>query len=126
MNLKLIIVMFVIILGLCPLAALAQFHDHDGYLTVRWQPPAYGNPLDHYSWSYTINGVIDSLVGTSPATDTLDSSVTLAAVGNWAIFKIRAISTVQDTSTWAVSDTAAYDTDSGIGPPRGVTWIQGQ
>jgi hypothetical protein len=108
-----------------PDLAAAQFHDNDGHLVVIWQPPAYGTPLDHYEWAYTINGVADSMAGTSVAGDTLDDSANLAAVGDWAIFKIRAISTVDDTSTWAVTDTVTYDTDTGIGPPRGVTWIQG-
>jgi hypothetical protein len=125
MNLKTSLGIVAICIWLIPAAASAQFHDHDGHLSVRWQAPAYGNPLDHYSWSYTINGVADSILGTSQAADTLNSAVNLATIGDWAIFKIRAISTIHDTSTWAVSDTVTYDTDSGIGPPRGVTWIQG-
>jgi hypothetical protein len=113
------------ILVVIPTVSTAEFHDHDGDLIAAWQPPAYGTPLDHYEWSYTINGVVDSVTGISAADDSLDNSVALTAIGDWVVFKVRAISTVQDTSTWAVSDTAVYDTDTGIGPPRGVTWIQG-
>jgi hypothetical protein len=110
---------------LFPVIASAQFHDHDGLLSVNWQPPGVGNTLDHYQWAYIINGVPDSVVGTSAAGDTLENSVALANIGDWAVFKVRAISVVYDTSTWAVSDTAYYNTETGIGPPRGVTWIQG-
>ena len=118
--------LFVLILLLAiPSITSAQFNDHDGQLEVTWQPPDYGNPLDHYIWSYTINSVADSVTGTSAAEDTLDNSVTLADVGDWAIFYIRAVSVVNDTSEVVVSDTAYYDTEDGIGPPSGVTWIQG-
>jgi hypothetical protein len=119
---KILLVMFLLIL---PSIALAQFNDHDGHLEVIWQEPEYGNPLDHYIWSYTINSVVDSVTGTSAAEDTLENSVTLAEVGDWALFYIRAISTVNDTSEVAISDTAYYNTGTGIGPPVGVTWIQG-
>ncbi len=117
--------LFLGILVFVPALALAQFHDHDGHLQARWQAPAVGTPLSHYLWSYTINGRADSLTGIAAAGDTLHNTVILAEVGDWAVFKIRAISVVHDTSTWAVSDTAIYDTDTGIGPPRGVSWIQG-
>lgn len=121
---KILLVMFLLIL---PSMALAQFNDHDGLLEVIWQEPdtSIGNPLDYYIWSYTITSVVDSVTGTSAAEDTLENSVTLAEVGDWALFYIRAISTVNDTSEVAVSDTAYYNTGTGIGPPRGVTWIQG-
>ncbi len=119
---KLLISLVVVML---PAAALAQFHDHDGHLRVRWSAPSTGNPLASYIWSYTINGVADSITGTAPAADTTNSAVTLAQIGNWAIFKIRAVSVVNDTSVWAISDTAFYNTDIGIGPPRLVNWIQG-
>jgi len=105
--------------------AKAQFNDRDGHLVISWQAPDYGNPLDHYIWSYDINGTTDSLTGTSAANATADSTVTLSDVGDWAIFTIRAISVVGDTSEAVVSDTAYYNTGDGIGPPRGVTWIQG-
>lgn len=39
--------------------AVAQFNDHDGHLEVIWQEPEYGNPVDYYIWSYTINSVVD-------------------------------------------------------------------
>ena len=118
--------LFVLILLLSiPSIASAQFNDHDGQLDVTWQAPDYGNPLDHYIWSYTINNVADSVTGTSSAEDTLDNSVTLADVGDWAIFYIHAVSVVNDTSEVAISDTAYYNTEDGIGPPSGVTWIQG-
>jgi hypothetical protein len=106
--------------------AFAQFNDHDGQLEVTWQPPEYGNPLSHYIWSYKINGVADAITGISEAADTLENSATLANVGDWAIFYIRAISVVNDTSEMIVSDTAYYNTETGIGPPIGVTWIQGR
>ncbi len=122
MKLTIVLALLVVIIGLTPLVALAQFNDHDGHLVVSWQPPAYGNPLDHYIWSYTINGVVDSVTGTSAGVDTLNNSVTLTAIGDWAVFHIRAVSTVNDTSTVAYSDTAFYNTGEGIGPPRGVTW----
>jgi hypothetical protein len=105
-----------------PAIALAQFNDHDGHLVVTWSAPNTGNPLDHYIWSYKINGVADSLTGSSTATDTLNSAVNLAHIGDWAIFKIRAISIFSDTSTTVYSDTAYYNPEQGIGPPRGVNW----
>ncbi|MCD6162125.1 MAG: hypothetical protein J7K40_06900 [candidate division Zixibacteria bacterium] len=119
---KALILLFLLIL---PITALAQFNDHDGHLAVTWQAPDYGNPLDHYIWSYTINGVVDSLTGVSPAEDIQENSVILTNVGDWALFTIRAISTVDDTSEAIVSDTVYYNTGLGIGPPRGVNWIQG-
>ncbi len=119
------VLLFLAALAIIPATALAQFHDHDGHLQVRWSPPSNGNTPAGYIWSYTINGRIDSLTGTSPAADTTDNSVTLANIGDWAIFRIRAVSVVYDTSIWVVSDTAFYNTDSGIGPPRMVDWIQG-
>jgi len=106
-------------------SAFAQFNDHDGILVATWSPPSYGNTLDHYFWVYTINGIVDSVMGTSPADATTDSTVTLANIGDWALFSISAVSVVNDTSTVAVSDTAYYDTEQGIGPPTGVNWIQG-
>jgi hypothetical protein len=105
--------------------ALAQFNDHDGHLVATWSPPSYGNTLDHYFWSYTVNGVVDSVTGTSPADATIDSTVVLAEIGHWAVFNIWAVSVINDTSVVAVSDTAYYDTEQGIGPPTGVNWIQG-
>jgi hypothetical protein len=115
----------ILIVLLIPVAAPAQTHDHDGQLTVAWLPPDSGAVLDHYLWRYTINGVIDSIRGVSPASDTTNSDVTLSTVGDWAIFRICAISIAHDTSDWAVSDTAIYNPDGGIGPPRGVIWIEG-
>lgn len=105
--------------------ANAQFNDHDGQLDVSWQAPDFGNPLDHYFWSYEVNSVVDSLTGQSNAQDTLESSMVLATVGDWAIFRIWAVSTFDDTSIVAISDTAYYNPEEGIGPPTGVNWIQG-
>lgn len=122
---KTLLVGVVCALAIFPTISTAEFHDHDGHLVALWLPPAYGTPLDHYEWTYTINGVADSVTGISAAGDTVENSISLSSIGDWAVFKVRAISTVQDTSTWAVSDTVMYDTDTGIGPPRGVTWIQG-
>src|SRR5512140_2647090 len=107
--------LLLVALATLPALALAQFHDHDGHLVIRWSPPNTGNTLASYVWSYNINGRADSLTGTASATDTTNSSVTLTHVGDWAIFKIRAVSVVNDSSIWAVSDTAYYNTDSGIG-----------
>jgi hypothetical protein len=117
--------LFSLLLLLMPALSQAQFFDHDGQLEITWAEPGYGNPLDHYIWSYTINGVTDSITGTSAAGATADSSVTLNEVGHWAVFHIRAVSTVSDTSVVVVSDTAYYNLGTGIGPPTGVTWIQG-
>ncbi len=108
-----------------PAVANAQFFDNDGQLEVEWAAPDYGNPLDHYIWSYEINGVADSVTGTSVAVATTDNSVILAEIGHWAVFSIRAVSTVSDTSVVMVSDTAYYNLGTGIGPPTGVTWTQG-
>jgi hypothetical protein len=116
---------FLIIIFFIPMAALAQTHDHDGHLFACWLPPDSGAPLDHYIWSYTINGVPDSVQGIAPGADTTNSDVTLTNIGDWAIFRIRAVSVMNDTSDWAASDTAIYDPGGGIGPPRGVNWIQG-
>lgn len=119
---KLPILLFILLL---PSMAAAQFNDHDGRLQATWSPPEYGNTLDHYIWSYEINSVADSVTGQSPAEDTLEISVTLMDIGDWAIFNIRAVSVVNDTSIVAVSDTAFYNMETGIGPPVGVNWIQG-
>lgn len=118
-------ILIIFLLPLLGSSALAQFNDHDGHLVATWSPPSYGNTLDHYIWSYTVNGVIDSVTGISPSDATVDSSVVLAEVGHWAIFNIRAVSVLNDTSLVAVSDTAYYNTEQGIGPPTGVNWIQG-
>jgi hypothetical protein len=114
--------LIVAILIMLPALAAAQFYDTDGHLVISWQAPATGSPLDHYIWSYTINGVVDSVQGVTAASGVRDSSVTLAQVGNWAIFKIRAVSIFSDTSVVVSSDTAYYNPGQGIGPPRGVTW----
>jgi hypothetical protein len=105
--------------------ASAQFHDNDGQLRATWASPDWGNPVDHYIWSYTVNGVADSVTGSSAAIDTVESSVTLDNLGDWAVFHIRAVSVLSDTSVEVVSDTAYFSLGTGIGPPRGVTWIQG-
>lgn len=119
---KVLILMLLLVL---PVSVLAQFNDHDGNLVVTWEAPDYGNPLDHYTWSYTINGVVDSLTGVSPSSAVQENSAILANVGDWAIFSIQAISVVDDSSDVIVSDTVYYNTELGIGPPRGVNWIQG-
>lgn len=113
-----------VIVGCIVLIASAAFaySDHDGALKIQWVHPTGGNPLDHYEWSYDINGVTDSLTGTT--TGTVENSVTLGAVGDYAVFRIRAISTIGDVSSYAVSDTAFFDTELGIDPPSGLTWIQ--
>lgn len=117
---------FLLLIMLCvPTAAFAQFNDHDGQLVSRWHAPAFGAPVDHYIWSYTINGVADSIAGIAAANDTLNNAVSLSVIGNWAIFNIAAVSIFGDTSEAAVSDTAYYNPESGIGPPEGVTWLQG-
>lgn len=102
-------------------AALAV-NDHDGDLKIQWVAPTGGNPLDHYEWSYDINGVVDSVTGTSSGT--FDNSVVLADVGDYAVFRIRSISTIGDVSNYAVSDTVYFDTELGINPPSGLMWIQ--
>ncbi len=119
---KLPILLFVLLL---PSLAAAQFNDHDGHLEATWSPPDYGNPLDHYIWSYRINTVADSVTGQSPAEDTLENSVILADVGDWAIFYIRAVSVMNDTSVFTIADTAYFNPEEDIGPPVGVNWIQG-
>ncbi len=118
-------ILILLIVLSAPSLVRAQFNDHDGMLTATWSPPEFGNPLDHYIWSYEINAVTDSLAGESPAGDTLETSAVLADIGDWAIFHIRAISIMNDTSVVAVSDTAYYNPETGIGPPTGVNWIQG-
>jgi hypothetical protein len=119
---KLILLLMLLAL---PAVANAQFFDNDGQLEVIWAAPDYGNPLDHYVWSYEINGVADSVSGTAVSGATSDNSVALAEIGHWAVFRIRAVSTVSDTSVVIVSDTAYYNLGTGIGPPTGVTWTQG-
>ncbi len=119
------VLLLLLLLLAVPSLVNAQFNDTDGQLQASWQAPDYGNPLDHYIWSYTVNGVVDSITGSSASDVTTDNSVTLATVGDWAVFSIRAVSTVNDTSVVVVSDTAYYNLGTGIGPPTGVTWIQG-
>ncbi len=102
---KLIALLTVILI---PSMSAARFIDLDGQLHVHWSPPAYGGTVDHYLWSYNINGVADSITGSSPAIDTSNASVTLANTGDWAIFSVRAVASAGDTSTAAVSDTVLY------------------
>lgn len=88
--------------------AVARYDDFDGHLKIFWSPPAYGNTPHSYVFSYTINGISDSVTGVSPINVQSDSSVILANQGDWAVFSIRAISTQGDTSTLAISDTAYF------------------
>jgi hypothetical protein len=97
-----------LILLLFPALAAARFGDSDGRLMISWEAPAFGGPASLYIWSYEINGVQDSLTGSSSAEQTSDSSVSLASIHDWAIFSIRAISIAGDTSGDVVSDTAFY------------------
>jgi hypothetical protein len=97
-----------VVLTLLPSIAAARFVDVDGHLHANWSAPAYGDPVDHYIWSYNINGVVDSVTGSSPAIDTSDASVTLTNTSDWAIFSVRAVGSSGDTSTAAVSDTVVY------------------
>ena len=100
-----IIVIFILLI---PSLVWANFVDLDGHLEIVWSPPTYGNQLDHCLWTYTINGVVDSITGTSPANDTIENSVVLANPGDWAVFGIEAISTQNDTSIIAISDTVFF------------------
>jgi hypothetical protein len=92
----------------------AQVPADSGNFIIAWMPPDQGNPLDHYIWTYTINGVDDSIIGWSSAQTTRDSSAVLTNVGDWAVFKIRAISTLSDTSIQVISDTAILLESQGI------------
>lgn len=121
MEKKLLLIMILAV----PSAVTAQFYDNDGHLEVIWSAPSSGIPLDHYIWSYEINGVADSLEGQSTAPDTLEDSVDLAEIGDWAIFSIRAVSIFADTSAAAITDTAYYNPETGMDPPRRVRWRQG-
>lgn len=94
----------------------AQSIDIDGFLEVAWNAPAYGDPVDHYIWSYTINGVKDSVTGTSSNAILTDNSVQLINLGDWAIFSVQAISVSSDTSTASVSDTVYYLLSDGGNP----------
>lgn len=100
-----------------PSLVAARFVDTDGHLRANWSAPAYGGPTDHYIWSYTINGVIDSITGSTPATDTTDASVILANTGDWAVFSVRAVAVAGDTSTTAVSDTVVYSITVDVNDP---------
>ncbi|NOY88698.1 MAG: T9SS type A sorting domain-containing protein [FCB group bacterium] len=101
-------IIFIIFIMSVPSLVWANFIDLDGHLNIVWSPPTYGNQLDHYFWTYTINGVADSITGTSPANDMVESSVVLDDPGDWAVFGIKAISTQNDTSIVAVSDTVFF------------------
>lgn len=105
---------FLLIFLAIPSLLSARFITDNGHLIVAWLPPDYGNPLDHYVWAYTINGVSDSITGWSSAQTTSDSSAVLSNDGDWAVFKIRAISTLSDTSIQVISDTAVYIESQGI------------
>ena len=115
MNNKLPIIILAAVLLLLASFSQAQFIDYDGHLLITWSEPQSGNPLDYYYWSYTINGIVDSITGTSSADDTLDNSVSLANSGDWAIFNIKAVSIFNDTSTSVSSDTACYMALGNIG-----------
>jgi hypothetical protein len=97
-----------------PSLLAAQFPTDNGHLIIVWMPPDWGNPLNHYIWTYTINGVNDSIIGWSSAQTSMDSSAILNNVGDWAVFKIRAISTLSDTSIEVMSDTAILIETQGI------------
>jgi len=99
-------------------SANSRFSDSDGRIKIFWDPPDSVQTLAGYNWSYTINGAVDSLTGTAPSSRTADSSVTLTRVGDWAIFKIRAISVQYDTSLWAISDTVFYSSSNLAGTIR--------
>ncbi|MEW6411008.1 MAG: T9SS type A sorting domain-containing protein [Candidatus Zixiibacteriota bacterium] len=108
-----------LLLILMPGRLLSQSVDSDGHLLVRWGPPPYGDNLDHYAWSYNINGVNDSVTGTSSSSVTQDNSVTLERPGDWAIFSIRAVSVYNDVSQAATSDTVSFMTVVGVDDPQG-------
>jgi hypothetical protein len=91
-----------------PENVFARFNDADGHLKVYWSPPISGDTVESYLWSYGIVGVADSIAGISDAVARIDSSVTLANPGDWAVFSIRAVSINHDTSTAVTSDTAYY------------------
>lgn len=112
-----------LVIILMPVLAFGQFHDYDGHLEATWQPPTWGNPVDHYTYSYEINGVQDSLTGNT--SNTFESSVSLANLGDWAILRLRSVSIFSDTSSMIVSDTAFYADQNGIGPPGFIQWVQG-
>lgn len=105
---------FLLVFLAIPSVLAALDPTENGDLIVAWQPPDQGNPLDHYIWTYTINGVDDSIIGWSSAQTTAESSAVLTNVGDWAVFKIRAISTLSDTSIQAISDTAILLETQGI------------
>ncbi len=88
--------------------AFARYDDSDGHLKIYWSPPGYGNTVQSYIWSYIIISVSDSLTGVSPSDARCDSSVILSSPGDWAVFSIRAISVLSDTSISVISDTAYF------------------
>jgi hypothetical protein len=103
-----------LVLLVIPSLSAARVAFDNGDLIIAWLPPDQGNPLDHYIWTYTINGIEDSITGWSSARTTSDSSAVLTNVGDWAVFKIRAISIISDTSIQVISDTAVLLESQGI------------
>lgn len=124
-----LLVLLLALIAMAAIPAQAQFKDDDGQLTAIWETPACltsvpptCNPLKNYElWYYTnISGVVDSLQVFT--TDLSDSSIILPNVGDYAWYRIRSVSVVDDYSAWVTSDTAYFDLGTGIDPPAGVTW----
>jgi hypothetical protein len=107
---KMIRQLILILISFMGLAAMswADVVDPDGELSIRWSAPSLGDPLSHYEWTYTINGVVDSVTGTSAASDTMDESVVLTERDDWAIFTIKAISIHGDKSPPVTSDRVIF------------------
>lgn len=108
---------FLTIVLIISTSAYTAVNDPDGVLNVEWSAPAYGKTVDHYIFSYDINGVTDSVTGSSLSGFTTDNSVTLENLGDFAVFKVRAVSVDDDTSSFAYSDTVIFsislDTNDG-------------
>jgi len=102
---------------LIPGIAWGGFVDLDGHLVISWQPPDFGDAVDHYAWSYNINGVTDSVTGTSFAGELIENSVTLIGTGHWAVFNIWAVTASGDSSVVAASDTAVYSLSVDVTDP---------
>jgi len=106
----------------------AEYRDDDGQLGLSLNEPTTGNPLSHYLVEYNVNGdstIVREIPRDPSGGEVIDSTVVLLDKGQWCVASVRAISvvisSVQDTSSVVVSDTAFYADPTGIGPPT-VMW----
>ncbi|KAA3636963.1 MAG: T9SS C-terminal target domain-containing protein [Calditrichaeota bacterium] len=97
-----------LLLALTVSPVTAQYIDLDGNLSINWSAPIYGDAVASYHWSYTINGVTDSITGINSSAQLSENSAQLDNIDDWALFSIWSLSVNGDSSAISVSDTVYY------------------